>query len=133
MNGTGGPEGPRSVWVVCGWLTVGIGEGAMAGSVFLTSLDGVRDPAVLAPALTSFMVRLALVVVVLTLIATWGIEPAQAEAPLSRAADREDAITLSVAWRLITSSRQVLVFFCFLMAFTLAVFLQDPILESYGG
>jgi BCD family chlorophyll transporter-like MFS transporter len=51
----------------------------------------------------------------------------------SRAEEREDAITLAAAWRLITSSRQVLVFFCFLMAFTLAVFLQDPILESYGG
>jgi BCD family chlorophyll transporter-like MFS transporter len=34
---------------------------------------------------------------------------------------------------LIRSSRQVLVFFCFLLAFTLAVFLQDPILESYGA
>ena len=34
---------------------------------------------------------------------------------------------------MITCSRQVLVFFCFLLAFTLAVFLQDPILESYGA
>ena len=51
----------------------------------------------------------------------------------SRAADREEAITLQAAWGLITSSRQVLVFFCFLLAFTLAVFLQDPILESYGA
>ncbi|KMM16714.1 PucC family protein, partial [Synechococcus sp. GFB01] len=37
------------------------------------------------------------------------------------------------AWALITSSRQVLVFFIFLVLFTLALFLQDPILESYGA
>jgi BCD family chlorophyll transporter-like MFS transporter len=40
---------------------------------------------------------------------------------------------LRQAWSLITSSRQVLVFFSFLLAFTLALFLQDPILESYGA
>lgn len=133
IDSTSEAERPRAVGLIWCLLTVGIVAGAIASSICLKSLDGVSDPTVLAPALTSFMVRLAVVVVVLTLIATWGIEPAQAEAPLSRAADREDAITLSAAWRLITSSRQVLVFFCFLMAFTLAVFLQDPILESYGG
>jgi BCD family chlorophyll transporter-like MFS transporter len=34
---------------------------------------------------------------------------------------------------LISSSRQVLVFFTFLVLFTLGLFLQDPILESYGA
>jgi BCD family chlorophyll transporter-like MFS transporter len=34
---------------------------------------------------------------------------------------------------LITSSRQVLIFFSFLILFTLALFLQDPVLESYGA
>jgi BCD family chlorophyll transporter-like MFS transporter len=34
---------------------------------------------------------------------------------------------------LITSSKQVLVFFSFLVLFTLGLFLQDPILESYGA
>ena len=51
----------------------------------------------------------------------------------SAAAVRDDAITLAQAWTLITSSRQVLVFFSFLVCFTLGLFLQDPILESYGA
>ena len=46
---------------------------------------------------------------------------------------RQDAFTLRQAWTLITSSRQVLIFFSFLVLFTLALFLQDPILESYGA
>ena len=46
---------------------------------------------------------------------------------------RDDAVTLRQSWALITSSRQVLVFFLFLVLFTLALFLQDPILESYGA
>ena len=112
---------------------MGIVVGAIASAICLKSLDGVSDPAVLEPALTAFMVRLALVVMVLTVIATWGIEPRAGQTQRSRSEEREEAITLAAAWQLITSSRQVLVFFCFLMAFTLAVFLQDPILESYGG
>jgi len=46
---------------------------------------------------------------------------------------REDAIGLRQSWTLITSSRQVLIFFSFLILFTLALFLQDPVLESYGA
>ena len=46
---------------------------------------------------------------------------------------REDAIGLRQSWGLITSSRQVLIFFSFLILFTLALFLQDPVLESYGA
>ena len=126
-------ERPRAVGLIWCLLTVGIVAGAIASSICLKRLDGVSDPAVLEPALTLFMARLALVVLALTLIATWGIEPLKSNLPLSRAENREEAITLGAAWRLITSSRQVLVFFTFLMAFTLAVFLQDPILESYGG
>ena len=70
-----------------------------------------------------------------------GIQPQAAAAPLSSsepstppaASVRDDAISLSQSWELITSSRQVLVFFSFLVMFTLGLFLQDPILESYGA
>jgi BCD family chlorophyll transporter-like MFS transporter len=133
IDSTTEAERPRAVGLIWCLLTVGIVAGAIASAICLRGLDGVTDPAVLQPALTTFMGRLVLVVMALTLIATWGIEPRGPQLQRSRAEEREDAITLAAAWRLITSSRQVLVFFCFLMAFTLAVFLQDPILESYGG
>ncbi len=130
-------ERPRAVGLIWCLLTVGIVVGAIATALSLRGLDGVNDPAVLQPVLQTFMVRVALAVLGLTLIATWGVEqPCAAEGsstPRSRAAEREDAISLRDAWALITSSRQVLVFFSFLLAFTLALFLQDPILESYGG
>jgi len=126
-------ERPRAVGLIWCLLTVGIVVGAIASAISLKGLDGITDPAALEPALLGFMVKVAAAVLVLTVLATWGMEPPRQAATLSRAADREDAITLAVAWRLITSSRQVLVFFCFLLAFTLAVFLQDPILESYGA
>ena len=37
------------------------------------------------------------------------------------------------SWALIRSSRQIVIFFGFLLCFTLGLFLQDPILESYGA
>ena len=132
-------ERPQAVGLIWCLLTVGIVVGAIATTVSLRSLDGITDPAVLQPALLGFMCRVSLVVLFLTLFATWGIEPPvtarAAVAGVSGAppALRDDAITLRQAWSLITSSRQVLVFFSFLLAFTLALFLQDPILESYGA
>lgn len=127
-------ERPRAVGLIWCLLTVGIVAGAIATALSLRGLDGVSDPAQLQPALQVFMLRVAAVVLLLTVVATWGQEPANdSAAGLSRAADREDAISMRAAWSLITSSRQVLVFFAFLLAFTLALFLQDPILESYGA
>ena len=128
-------ERPRAVGLIWCLLTVGIVAGAVATAISLKGLDGVSDPAVLQPALQLFMAKVAAVVLGLTLFATWGQEPSPQDSAsaLSRAAERNDAITLRQAWSLITSSRQVLVFFGFLLAFTLALFLQDPILESYGA
>jgi BCD family chlorophyll transporter-like MFS transporter len=118
-------------------LTVGIVIGAILIGLSLKGLDGITDPALLEPALLGFMVKVAVAVLALTLVATAGIEPSGRQH--TRAGDgspspgRDDAITLAQAWTLITSSRQVLVFFAFLMCFTLGLFLQDPILESYGA
>lgn len=128
-------ERPRAVGLIWCLLTVGIVVGAIATAISLRGLDGVSDPALLQPVLLGFMGRVSLVVLLLTGIATWGIEPpaSSPRASVVATARRDDAITLRQAWSLITSSRQVLVFFGFLMAFTLALFLQDPILESYGA
>jgi BCD family chlorophyll transporter-like MFS transporter len=96
----------------------------------------VRDPAVLEPVLFRFMVGVVLTVLVLTVVATLGMERSRALRPAAGEAGsppREDAITLRQAWSLVTSSRQVVVFFLFLVLFTLGLFLQDPILESYGA
>jgi BCD family chlorophyll transporter-like MFS transporter len=81
------------------------------------------------------MVGVVCTVLLLTLVATLGMERSRpVPSPATTCAvKRDDAITLHQAWALVTSSRQVLVFFLFLVLFTLGLFLQDPILESYGA
>ena len=125
-------ERPRAVGFIWCMLTVGIVIGAFAISRSLKELDGVSDPALLQPVLQAFMERVALVVLGLTLASTLGIEPA-AGAGLDSTAQNRQEITLDRAWRVVTSSRQIFVFFAFLVLFTLGLFLQDPILESYGA
>jgi BCD family chlorophyll transporter-like MFS transporter len=133
-------ERPRAVGIIWCMLTVGIIIGAIAIRISLQRLDGIDDPAVLEPVLFRFMIGVAVIVLTLTLLATWGMEPRSSAGVGCTSAvgspqltPREDQISLLQAWRLITSSRQVLVFFSFLMLFTLGLFLQDPILEGYGG
>ena len=128
-------ERPRAVGLIWCLLTVGIVIGAISISLSLRSLDGITDPAVLEPVLLGFMIRVIAVVLVLTVVATVGLEPGRQQqlSQPSSSVRREDAITLAQAWALVTSSRQVLVFFSFLVLFTLGLFLQDPILESYAA
>ena len=130
-------ERPRAVGLIWCMLTVGIVVGAIAIAINLRSLDGVTDPAILQPVLLRFMSGLSLIVFSLTLVAVWGMERPRGRRPPGASATtapaREDAVTLRQSWSLITSSRQVLIFFGFLILFTLGLFLQDPILESYGA
>ena len=126
-------ERSRAVGIIWCMLTVGIVIGAVAIGLSLRSLDGVSDPVLLEATLSRFMAIVASLVMVLTVVATWGMEsplPVRSEGIQAR---RDDAIGLVQSWTLITSSRQVLIFFSFLILFTLALFLQDPVLESYGA
>ena len=125
-------ERPKAVGIIWCLLTVGIVVGAISIGVSLKDLDGVGDPSVLEPVLFAFMAKVVAVVLVLTLVATAGMDPGHGGRS-STASDRQDAISLRQAWTLITASRQVVIFFSFLVLFTLALFLQDPILESYGA
>lgn len=134
IDRTSEAERPRAVGIIWCLLTVGIVVGAVMISTSLRFLDGVSDPVVLERGLTAFMLRVALAVFALTVLATWGVEPPRrGGSPTAGAPPREDGVTLAQAWSLIRSSRQVLIFFCFLVLFTLGLFLQDPVLESYGA
>ena len=133
IDRTSESERPRAVGLIWCLLTVGIVIGAILISVSLRSLDGVRDPAILEPTLLRFMTGVAIAVMTLTLIATWGLEPSGRMSQADITSRPGEAITLGQSWALITSSPQVLIFFSFLILFTLGLFLQDPILESYGA
>ena len=135
IDRTNEQERSKAVGIIWCLLTVGIVVGAIATAIALRGLDGVTDPAVLEPVLLRFMVGVVSTVLLLTLVATFGMERSRQCLPSATAGEppREDSITLKQAWALVTSSRQVLVFFLFLVLFTLGLFLQDPILESYGA
>ena len=135
IDRTSEAERPRAVGLIWCLLTVGIVIGAISISLSLRSLDGITNPVLLEPVLLGFMIRVIAVVLVLTVVATVGLEPGRQQQLVqpSSSVRREDAITVAQAWALVSSSRQVLVFFSFLVFFTLGLFLQDPILESYAA
>ena len=125
-------ERPRAIGVIWCMLTIGIVVGAIAISITTKGLDGVTDVAVLKPALQHFMIWVSAIVFVISIIACWGIEP---NSSINRTNNEKSnkEIGLKESWVLVTSSPQILIFFTFLILYTLGLFLQDPILESYGA
>jgi BCD family chlorophyll transporter-like MFS transporter len=88
----------------------------------------------LQPPLNSIFILVPAIVLALALIATWGVEKKYSRYRLrSSLADREDSITLAKALRILTSSPQTGIFFSFLVAITLSLFMQEAVLEPYGG
>lgn len=123
-------ERPRCIGIIWAMLTVGIVVGAIVISVATRSMDGIETPELLQPLLQSFMQRVALAVLLLTLLAILGMERRRSNTGETA---MQDLVTLNDAWAVITSSRQILVFFGFLVLYTLGLFLQDPILESFAA
>ena len=121
---------PRCIGVIWAMLTVGIIVGAIAISLAVRSIDGISDPVILQNWLQKFMISITAIVMLLAIISTWGVE--RPIAPESVRAV-QDLVTLKDAWGVVTSSRQIIIFFGFLVLFTLGLFLQDPILESFGA
>ncbi len=75
-----------------------------------------------------------LLVFCLAFVATWGIEKKYSRYTLrSTLVNHEEKITLNRAWRILTATRQTGLFFTFLVLMTIGLFMQDAILENYGG
>jgi BCD family chlorophyll transporter-like MFS transporter len=129
-------EQSRSRLVGIGWamLMVGIVSGVIITSIVLkplsldASLEQVRSSVnqlfIIAPA----------VVCMLAFLSTFGIERKYSRlAQRSSLVNREDRITLRQALTILTASRQTGLFFVFLLVLSLSLFMQDAILEPYGG
>ncbi len=125
-------ERPRAVGVIWCMLTIGIVVGAIAISITTKGLDGVTETSLLQPTLQSFMLKVSSIIFVISIISCLGIEPKNTENTTNKTSKSQE-IGLKKAWSLICSSRQILIFFSFLILYTLGLFLQDPILESYGA
>ncbi|WP_320665054.1 BCD family MFS transporter [Prochlorococcus sp. MIT 1223] len=127
-------ERPRAVGIIWCMLTVGIVVGAIAISITTKGLDGISDPALLEPALQRFMTWVGGIVLLITFFACWGIEERNnSNHSSTNTKSKNNEVGLRKAWSIIISSKQILIFFVFLVLYTLGLFLQDPILESYGA
>lgn len=128
----------KIVGIIWSMLMVGIVIGGITGNVLLKNLavgeDNVISLETLQTPINSIFIILPLIVAALTLIATWGVEKKYSRYRLrSSFVDREDGISLKRALKILTSSRQTGIFFSFLVMITMSLFMQEAILEPYGG
>jgi BCD family chlorophyll transporter-like MFS transporter len=129
-------EEDRSKIVGVDWamLIGGTIVGGITIGVMLKKLG--TDPSLdlLQSSINQLFLLLPAIVVVLALAATWGVEKKYSRyTQRSRFTDLSDRITTNRAWNILTASRQTRFFFTFLLAMTLGLFLQDAVLEPYGG
>jgi BCD family chlorophyll transporter-like MFS transporter len=115
-------------------LMVGIVIGAILSGGLLRQLEADAPIAALQASINRLFVIVPTIVVGLILLATVGVEKHYSRfASRSTLIDREDKITLGRALRVLTASRQTGLFFTFLLVMTISLFMQEPVLEPYGG
>jgi MFS transporter, BCD family, chlorophyll transporter len=124
----------KLIGIVWSMLMVGIIIGAIISSGLLKQIDGDVPREVLQASINGLFVKVPAVVLFLVGIGTFGVEKKYSRYGLrSIAVDREDKITLGRALRILTASRQTGLFFTFLLIMTICLFMQDAVLEPYGG
>ena len=139
----------KLIGVVWSMLMVGIVVGAIVSGSLLEQpnvcgaaiatytpdqTDPIADIAQLRSVVTPAFIIMPLVVFGLALVATWGVERKYSRfASRSMTANREDQITLGQALKVLTANRQTGIFFSFLLVLTISIFMQDTVLEPYGG
>lgn len=141
----------KLVGIVWSMLMVGIVIGAIVVSKLLQCqeappssisifADGDRL-AKLQQAVNSVFILIPVTVVVLSLVATYGIEKKYSRYKLRVAENHilngttatEDKLTLGKALRVLTASKQTGLFFSFLLMMTIGIFMQDAVMEPFGG
>jgi MFS transporter, BCD family, chlorophyll transporter len=124
----------KLVGVVWSMLMVGIVVGAVIISILLKRLNLETPIEELQAAINRVFLIVPAIVVGLAIIATTGVERQYSRyTSRSSLVDREDQITLSRALKVLTASRQTGIFFSFLLAMTISLFMQDAVLEPYGA
>ncbi|NEQ96120.1 MAG: BCD family MFS transporter [Cyanothece sp. SIO2G6] len=129
-------EDNRSKLVSTVWslLMVGIVIGAIAGSVLLSPLELDASIAEVQAAVNRLFLIVPAIVIGMTFVGTIGIERKYSRySTRSIVSGRDDQITLGRAIRILTASRQTGIFFTFLIVMTISLFMQEAVLEPYGG
>lgn len=144
-------ERSKLVGIVWSMLMVGIVIGAIAVSRLLPCTENpVTGVSIFANsarqlqlqnALNSVFMIIPLAVVGLSVFATYGVEQKYSRYKLRVAENHilngttatEDKLTLGKALRVLTASKQTGLFFSFLLMMTIGIFMQDAIMEPFGG
>ncbi|PZV08474.1 MAG: MFS transporter [Leptolyngbya sp.] len=129
-------EDSRSRLVGIGWamLMVGIIAGVIITSIVLKPIELNAPFDQVRSAVNRLFVIAPAVVCVLAVLSTYGIERKYSRlTQRSSLRDREDSLTLGRALKILTASRQTGLFFTFLLVLSLSLFMQDAVLEPYGG
>jgi BCD family chlorophyll transporter-like MFS transporter len=129
-------EDNRSQLVGVDWsmLIGGTIVGAIVIGVLLKKLTLNASIELLQVQINRLFLIVPLIMFGLAFVSTWGIEKKYSRyASRSTLVNQEEKISLNRAWRILTASRQTRLFFTFLVLMTLGLFMQDPILENYGG
>lgn len=139
----------KLIGIVWSMLMIGIVIGAIVSSKLLerpeicgaavltynpSEVNRVVDIAKLQTTINPVFIIMPAIVFVLSVLATFGVEKKYSRyTSRSSVVGREDQITLGTAFKVLTANRQTGVFFGFLLVLTLSIFMQDAVLEPYGG
>jgi MFS transporter, BCD family, chlorophyll transporter len=130
----------KLVAVVWSMLMVGIVIGGIGGSVVFKKIEASGVTAgnipleTLQPPINFVFSFVPFLVIALALIATWGVEKKYSRFSVRNAANnQENSITIAKAIKILTASRQTGIFFSFLCLLTIGLFMQEAVLEPYGG
>ena len=142
-------ERSKLVGIVWSMLMVGIVIGAIAVSRLLPCTGAPPNEvsifangdrlAQLQKAINSVFIIIPAAVIGLSVFATYGIEQKYSRYQARVAQNdlihdkTEDKLSLANALRVLTASKQTGLFFIFLLLMTIGIFMQDAIMEPYGG
>ncbi|GGA49835.1 BCD family MFS transporter [Okeania sp. KiyG1] len=124
----------KVVGIVWSMLMVGIIIGAITSSILLKQV-GVGAPLETVKAsVNSLFIKVPTIVLILAFIATVGVEQKHSRyRTRSTIANREDKVTLGTTLKVLRASRQTGLFFTFVFVLIISLFMQDAVLEPYGG
>ncbi len=120
----------KLVGVVWSMLTVGIVLGAIISGALLEG----TTPENLQASVNRLFIIIPILVMGLCLLSTVGVEKKYSRySSRSSLSSREERVTIGTAMRVLTASRQTGLFFTFLLVMTISLFMQELVLEPYGG
>ncbi|MGK7945425.1 MAG: BCD family MFS transporter [Microcystaceae cyanobacterium] len=139
----------KVVGIVWSMLMVGIVIGAIIASKLLntpeicgadiltydpTQTTKIANIAQLKATINPVFIKMPALVLGLSFIATFGVEKKYSRFQNRTShLQRDDQVTLGRAWTVLTASRQTGIFFTFLLVLTISLFMQDAVMEPYGG